>query len=309
MRAVQYTSFGGPEVLGVAASAEPHAGPGQIRIQVRAAGVNPFDCKMRAGMFGGDGFPRTPGLEAAGVVDEVGVGVSGVAVGDAVFGLGPQTNAEFAVLNHFAPKPEALDWAEAAAVSATAEAAVRSLELLGLRPGQTLVIDGVAGGVGRAAAQLALAEGVTVIGTSREANHDALRSLGVHPTTYGPGLAERVKSLAAQVGSERVRSGRVGSGRVDGALDTAGKGSIADLAALTGDPARVVTIADFSGAVPGVQVTSKTSAFHALARAAELINAGKYTVAVDSVYPLESAAQAHARCEQGGLAGKVVLNP
>lgn len=291
MRAVQYSSFGGPEVLGVAVSEQPHAGPGQIRIQVRAAGVNPFDCKMRAGLFGGDGFPRTPGLEASGVVDEVGDAVTGIAIGDAVFGLGPATNAEFAVLDHFHAKPDALGWAEAAGVATTAEAALRALELLRLEPGQTLLIDGVAGGVGRSAAQFALAEGLTVVGTARESHHDALRAIGVRPTTYGPGLGERVDAT------------------VDGALDTAGRGSIAELAVLTGDPTRVVTIADFSGSVPGVQVTSTTSAFHALKRAAELIEAGRYTVAVDSILTFADAAAAHARCEQGGLAGKVVLIP
>lgn len=289
MHAVQYTRFGGPEVLEVAEIDEPRPGPGQIRIQVRAAGVNPFDCKVRSGAFGGASFPRTPGLEASGIVDAVGDGVQGAQIGAAVFGLGPATSAEFALLEHFAAKPDALSWEAAAGVSTTAEAALRSLELLALEPGQALLVDGVAGGVGRATAQFALAQGLVVIGTAREANHAALRDLGIRPITYGSGLAERVDRP------------------IDGALDTAGKGSIAELAALTGDPARVVTIADFSGAVPGVQVTTKPSAFHALARAARLIEEGRYEVAVDSAYPLDDAAAAHARCEGGGLSGKVVL--
>lgn len=289
MRAVQYTRFGGPEVLAVAEAQVPTPGAGQVRIRVRAAGVNPFDCKVRSGAFGARRFPQTPGLEASGIVDALGDGVPETLVGTAVFGLGAATNAEFALLDHFTPKPDALSWQAAAGVSTTAEAALRSLELLDLRPGQTLLVDGAAGGVGRATAQFALAQGLAVIGTARESNHDALRALGITPTTYGTGLAERVE------------------GPVDGALDTAGRGSIAELAALTGDPARVVTIADFSGSVPGVQVTSTSSAFHALARAAELISAGRYAVAVDSAYPLEEAARAHARCEGGGLSGKVVL--
>ena len=289
MRSVQYSRFGGPEVLGVGEADQPQPGPGQIRILVRAAGVNPFDCKVRSGAFGGDGFPRTPGLEASGIVDELGDGVTGVAIGDAVFGLGTASNAEFALLDHFTAKPDALTWASAAGTATTAEAAMRSLELLALEPGQTLLVDGVAGGVGRAAAQFAIADGITVIGTARESNHDDLRALGVHPITYGAGLAERVDRP------------------IDAALDTAGKGSIGELAALTGDPARVVTIADFSGSTPGVQLTTKSSAFHALARAAELAEAGRYSVEVDSTYPLESAAAAHARCERGGLGGKVVL--
>ena len=295
MRAVQYSQFGGPEVLGVSEVTVPVPGPGQIRVRVRAAGVNPFDCKARSGGFGGDGFPRTPGLEASGVVDALGEGVDGIAVGDAVFGLGAQTYAEFAVLDHFVAKPDELGWTSAAGISTTAEAALRSLELLALEPGQTLLIDGVAGGVGRAAAQFALADGIRVLGTARESNHNRLRELGVDPITYGAGLAERVE-------------GAIPGTVVHGALDTAGKGSIAELAELTGDPGRVVTIADFSGSVPGVHVTSKASAFHALARAARLAAAGSYSAEVDSSYALEDAAAAHARCEGGGLSGKVVLN-
>ncbi|WP_024793375.1 NADP-dependent oxidoreductase [Tomitella biformata] len=289
MRAVQYSRFGDPEVLGVAEANQPHAGVGQVRILVRAAGVNLFDCKERSGMFGGEDFPRTPGLEASGIVDEVGDGVTEFAIGDAVFGLGSATNAEFAVLDHYAHKPDALSWPAAAGVATTAEAALRSLELLGLAAGQTLLIDGAAGGVGHAAAQFAIADGLTVIGTARESKHDALRALGAHPTTYGPGLAGRVDRP------------------VDGALDTAGHGSIRELAELTGDPGRVVTIADFSGAVPGVQLTTTPSAFHALDQASRLAEAGRYSVDVDSAYPLESAAAAHARCEAGRLSGKVVF--
>lgn len=300
MRAVQYSRFGGPEVLGVGEADPPAPGAGQIRIRVRAAGVNPFDCKARSGAFGGDDFPRTPGLEASGIVDEVGESVAGVAIGDAVFGLGTQTSAEFAVLNHFTAKPEELSWSAAAGVSTTAEAALRSLELLALAPGHILLIDGVAGGVGQAAAQFALADGIRVLGTARESNHPSLRELGVYPLTYGPDVAARAHSV--------ILGNAIPGGAVHGALDTAGKGSIAELAELVGDPARVVTIADFSGSVPGVQVTSKASAFHALARAARLAEAGRYSVEIDSSYPLEAAAAAHARCEAGGLSGKVVLD-
>lgn len=145
------------------------------------------------------------------------------------------------MLHHFTHKPDTMTWESAAGVSTTAEAALRSLDLLALEPGQILLIDGVAGGVGRAAAQFALSDGVRVLGTARESNHTRLRELGVDPITYGAGLAERVGCA-------------IPGAVVNGALDTAGMGSITELAELTGEPHRVVTIADFSDSVPGVHV-------------------------------------------------------
>lgn len=210
MRAVTFAEYGDPSVLQVTEVPEPHAGPGQVRVAVRAAGVNPWDWKVRAGYMKDvvpTALPAIPSLEAAGVVDEVGDGVEGVAVGDEVFGFAAAAAAEFAVMEHFAPKPAGLSWEEAGGLAVMAETAVRALEIIAPAPGQTLLIEGAAGGVGSAAAQFAIADGVTVIGTAGESNHAYLRSLGVLPTTYGPGLAERVAALAPK--------------GVDVALDTA----------------------------------------------------------------------------------------
>ncbi|MFE4369069.1 NADP-dependent oxidoreductase [Streptomyces sp. NPDC056835] len=296
MLAVEYAEYGDPSVLGVATMPEPHAGPGQVRIAVYAAGVNPVDWKTRSGELKHlmpRKLPAIPGKEAAGVVDEVGEGVDAVAVGDEVFGLGTATAAQFAVLDHFAPKPASLDWSQAGGLAFVSETAARALEILDPSPGQTLLIDGAAGGVGSAAAQFALADGVAVIGTAGESNHAYLRSLGAEPTTYGPGLPERVAALAPN--------------GVDAALDTVGKGSLPDLVAITGSADRVVTVADLSAAEHGVRFTTKASAFDALAKAARLADEGKFDVRIAAEFTLADAAKAHEISQGGHVMGKVIL--
>lgn len=303
MFALTFAEYGDPSVLRVAEVPEPHAGPGQVRIAVRAAGVNPVDWKIRSGFMKDDfpvELPCVAGMDAAGVVDEVGEGVEGVSPGDEVFGSGNGVSAQFAVLDHFAAKPATMSWSQAAALPVPAETAQRALGLLDLlggpAAGQTLLIEGAAGGVGTVAAQFAIADGATVIGTASEPNHGYLRSLGVVPTTYGPGLTERVAALAP--------------GGVGFALDTAGKGSVPELIAIVGDPARVVTIADFSAGQYGARVTgagTDPQRYDALPRAARLFEAGGLTVTVDSEFPLTEAAKAHERSEGGHVTGKIVL--
>ena len=150
MRALQFTAYGGPEVLAWAEAPDPHPGPGQIRIAVRAASVNPMDWKILSGLVSG-GKPIVGtgylGLDAAGVVDEVGDGVTGVAVGEDVFGRGQHTQAEYAVLDSWAGKPPSVDWAVAAAVGVAGETGERGLRLLNVQSGHTLFVDGGAGGV------------------------------------------------------------------------------------------------------------------------------------------------------------------
>lgn len=296
MFALTFAEYGPSSVLNVTEQPEPHAGPGQIRIKVRTAAVNPIDWKIRAGylqeLFPVE-FPAIPGYDSAGVVDEIGEGVTGVKVGDEVIGYGTPAQAEYTVVEHFTLKPAAMSWELAAALPTAAETAVRSLDLLGLAEGQTVVIDGAAGSVGSAAAQFAVAKGLKVIGTASEANHDYLRSIGVQPTVYGEGLAERVAALAPE--------------GVHGAIDTAGAGSLPALAAITGDPKQVVTIADFSGSVPEAQVTMQSGAYHALAEATALFEAGKFDLRIDSVHPLADGAKAQDASQTGRPAGKIIL--
>lgn len=298
MFALQYKEYGGPEVLTVGAAPEPHARSGEVRLAMRAASVNPIDWKARSGMFAGGAAleaPIVPGYDGAGVVDEVGPGVDGVAVGDEVFGLGSSTLAEYAIFDVVAPKPASLSWAEAAALGVAVETAARSLDLLGVGAGSTVLVDGAAGGVGSAAVQLAVARGATVIGTASAANHDFLRSLGAIPTTYGEGLAERVAGLAPD--------------GVDGAFDTVGKGSVPTLIKIVGDPQQVVTIADYTAREHGARISSSADsrATYALAVAAELHAEGKFVITIERVLPLADAVEAHRLSQEGHVRGKLVL--
>ena len=176
------------------------------------------------------------GHEAAGVVDELGEGVTDVAVGDRVFGFSAEgaAQAELAVLSYYAPIPPSLDFPGAAALPAAIETATRALDQLGVGSGSTLLINGASGSVGSAAVQLAVVRGARVIGTASPANHEYLRSLGAEPVAYGEGLVERVRALAPD--------------GVDVALDVAGSGVLPELIELAGGPEHVVTIADFAGA-------------------------------------------------------------
>jgi len=296
MKAVQFAEYGGPEVLRVVDVGEPHAGAGQVRIAVRAAGVNAYDWKVRAG-FMRDlqpiPLPAGIGMDAAGVVDEIGDGVDGVAIGDEVFGQGSATFAEYAVLSHWAVKPAGLSFAEAAGYPAPAETAIRIINEVGVQPGQTLLVSGAAGGVGSAVVQIARQRGISVIGTGSEANQDYLRSLGALATTYGGGLTDRVRAMAPE--------------GVDAALDIAGAGVIGELIELTGEPSKVLSIADFSAPQQGAKVsTGATNQTAAFAEAARLFNAGQFHIPVKQ-FALADAAKAHAESQAGHVTGRLVI--
>ncbi|MGW6447796.1 NADP-dependent oxidoreductase [Lentzea sp. NPDC055074] len=295
MRALQFSEYGPADLLHVAEVAEPHAGPGRIRVAVRASGVTPGDTYLRSGMFGERlPLPHVPGVDAAGVVDEVGEGVIGVSVGDEVFGMVDLAllggaNAEFAVLAAWAPKPATLSWEQAGGAAANVETATRALDLLGVRDGTTLLIAGAAGGVGTVAIQLAAARGAKVIGTAGPATQDFVASLGATPVVYGEGLADRVPG-------------------VDAVLHCAG--TVPELITIAGSPDRVVTIADLSGE-HGVRLThtaggpgADPQALHGLAIAAGL---DSFTVPLAGVFPLDRGADAHRLSETGHAHGKIVL--
>ncbi|MCB5292413.1 Quinone oxidoreductase 1 [Arthrobacter sp. SO3] len=300
LKAVQFAGYGGPEVLKVVDIEEPHARAGQIRIAVRAAGVNAFDWKIRSGALAAVmpiDFPAGVGMDASGVVDEVGDGVEGVAVGDAVFGTAATgATAQYAVLAEWAKKPESLSFEEAAGYPMSTETACRALNLPPLEPGQTLLVNGAAGGVGLAAVQFALAGGATVIGTASEGNHEYLRSLGAIPTTYGPGLVGRVRELAPH--------------GVDVAFDAVGSGILPELIELTGSAGKVITIADSRAAEYGVRFTGGQGPGHApeaRAEAAALFEQGKFRLPVAETFSLENVAAAQAKSEQGHVLGKYIV--
>jgi len=300
MRALQYRTYGGPEVLEWTEAPEPHAGVGQLRIEVRAASVNPIDWKTISGVTAagkpmeGTGYL---GYDAAGVVDQVGDGVTGVSVGDEVFGRGQHTQAEYAVLGSWAAKPPSIDWAVAAAAGVAGETSERGLRLLDVNAGDTLFVDGGAGGVGAVAVQMALARGAEVIASASEANHDYLRELGATPVHYGQGVAERVRAAAG--------------GPVDAVFDVAGKTPVQDLISLVPEPTQVVSIANYAAGQAGARVTGGGADSHpmqALAEVAELLAQNKLVIKVQT-FPFDRAAEAYRISQSGHLRGKLVLVP
>ena len=300
MRALQFSAYGGPEVLQWAEAPDPHVGPGKIRIAVRAASVNPIDWKMFTGVMSG-GKPMVGtgylGVDAAGVVDEVGEGVTGVAVGDDVFGNGRHAQAEYAVLDSWAAKHPSIDWAVAAAAGLSGETAERGLRLLDIKAGNTLFIDGGAGGVGAVAVQVAVARGARVIASASEGNQDYLREIGAIPVRYGDGVADRVRNAAG--------------GSVDAVFDVVGKTPVDELISLAPDPAKVVTIANFAAGEAGVRVTgggADSRAMEALAEIAGLLAQNKIVIKVQT-FPFERAAEAYRISLNGHVRGKLVLVP
>jgi NADPH:quinone reductase-like Zn-dependent oxidoreductase len=241
-------------------------------------------------------FPAGVGQDAAGVVTALGEGVTAVQVGDEVFGTtGNQSAAaEEAILTVFALKPGGLSWEEAGAAGLGAKTALRGLRALGLSAGQTLLIDGASGGVGLAALQFAVDEGLRVIGTASPAKHDLITQLGGTPVTYGAGVADRVRDVAPQ--------------GVDG-IYQAGGASTDELLTLVDDPAKVVTIVDFGAGAKGVQINGgayqRESALPAVIALAER---GHYVVRVGKVFPLDQAGAAHAYSAAGGD-GRAVIVP
>ncbi|MEE1672087.1 NADP-dependent oxidoreductase (plasmid) [Streptomyces sp. WAC07094] len=295
MKKVIFADFGGPDVLRLIDAEEPHAGPGQVRIAVRAAGVNPVDWRIREGQVLGAHpieLPSGVGLDASGVVDEVGEGVEGVAVGDRVFGEGSSTYAEFAVLSAWARTPEGLTFEEAAGYPSVVETALRIIREAGVQAGQTLLVSGASGGVGSAVLQIARDRGITVIGTAGAANQDYLRSLGAVATTYGEGWVARVREL----------------GHVDAALDLAGSGVIRELVELTGDAQKVISIADLEAPEFGVRFSGVAGSVpEALAEAVGLISRGKLHIPIEKSYTLAEAAAAHIDSQAGHTRGRRVL--
>lgn len=300
MEAIVFERFGGPEVLRLVRAEVPRPGPGQIRLRVRAAGVNPLDHKIRNGWLEQvfpTTFPRIPGFEAAGVVHEVGTGVTGVRAGDEVIAFTDTgAYAEFALATVVAPKPAGLGWDEAAALPVAGETALRVLRLLEAGAGETVLVHGAAGGVGGVAVQLATALGARVIGTASKANHDYLRSLGAEPVEYGDGLAGRVRALAPR--------------GVDAVFDAAGRDALPASIELRGGTGRIVTIADPAAAGLGVHFSADgPRAPEDLAELAHRAAAGELRVTVAGTFPLAEAGAAQERSAAGHTRGKLVIRP
>ncbi|WBB68384.1 NADP-dependent oxidoreductase [Micromonospora sp. WMMD812] len=300
MRVAGFAQHGGPEVLRLMERETPRAGSGQVRVRVKAAGVQPFDCALRAGWTPpgvAPSLPTVPGNEFAGVIDQVGEGLTGLGIGAEVLGFG-QLNAyaEYVVVpaDQVTAKPAGMPWEVAGGFSAGAQTAHIALEQLGVGKGDTVLIHGAAGGVGTVAVQLAVRRGATVVGTASVANHDHLRTLGATPLEYGDGLLERVRAVAPD--------------GVDAALDGAGGDALTVSLAVVADRSRILTLVEHGRAAElGIRVTPNLRSAARLAELADLHSQGRLRIHVRGTYPLERAADAHREVETGHGRGKVVL--
>lgn len=313
-RFVQYTALGGPEVLELVEGPPPTAGEGEVVVELKASGVNPIDVKLRSGFRPSPPFtgPRGTGWDGAGVITELGAGVTDWAVGDEVV----VTNARGSYATHtrvpasgLTRKPAALSWVQAAGLGIPAGTAYQGLRSLGVESGMTVLVHAASGAVGQAAVQFARAMGARVIGTASSGNHDRLRQLGAIPVTYGDGLAERVRAIAPD--------------GVDRVFDGAGTDeAIEDSLQLVSDPQHIGTIvrgADaagwgikaWSGGSP-VPLSEQEVAWRAegVRVAAERAARGEFDVEIARTMSLDQAVEAQRMLEDGTAPrGKIVLLP
>jgi NADPH:quinone reductase-like Zn-dependent oxidoreductase len=304
-QAVRFEEYGDVDVLRVVEVARPAPGAGQALVRVKAAGINPGEAAVRRGLVHDRWpatFPSGQGSDLAGVIEELGDGVDGFAVGDEVIGFTHDraSHAELVAVDagHLTPRPPGVPWEVAGAlfvVGTTAYAAVRAVAPA---KGETLVVSGAAGGVGTIAVQLAADAGATVIGLASEPHHGWLRDHGVVPVTYGDGVADRIRAAS--------------DGTVDAFVDTFGGGYV-DLAISLGvAPERIDTIIDWDAAARyGTKTDGNMAGASAevLAELARLVDHGRLDVPVARTFPLTAVRDAYRELEQRHTLGKIVLLP
>ena len=304
MKAVRFDEYGGIDVLKVVDVPRPVPGTAQVLVQVKAAGINPGEAKIRVGLEDSSWpatFPSGEGSDLAGIVAETGPEVSGVSVGDEVIGWTDNraSQAEYVVVEeqHLTPKPAGVPWEVAGALfvaGATAYAAVRAVSLT---EGDTVVVSGAAGGVGSLAVQLSRRADATVIGLASQANFQWLAGHGVIPVAYGDGVAHRI---------------RLAAGKVDAFIDTFGADYVQLALELGVEASRIDTIANFEAVARyGVKGDGNGAGASAsvLAELAGLIAAGELEVPIAATFPLDQVQDAYRQLATGHILGKIVLLP
>jgi len=304
-RAVRFDAYGGVDVLKVVEVDRPVPGRGEVLVRVRAAGINPGEAKIRDGTLAArwpSTFPSGEGSDLAGVVEELGEGVTGFAVGEDVIGWTDNraSHAELVVVDaaHLVRKPAGVSWEAAGALFVAGASAYAMVRAVSVSAGDTVVVSGAAGGVGSIAVQLARNAGATVIGLASEAHHDWLGDHGVIPISYGDGVAGRIRAASG--------------GKVDSFLDTQGGGYVELALELGVRPERIDTIADYSApAKYGVKAEGSTAGSSAavLAELAGQIEAGRLVIPIANVYPLDKVQDAYRELARGHTLGKIVLKP
>lgn len=305
MKAITLQQYGQPEDLKLVDHPDPKVAPAEVLIRVKAAGVNPVDWKLGAGMLDAlmeTHFPLIPGWDVAGVVERVGLDVHEFAPGDEVFGylrkdsvqLGAYAELVSAHVRMLAPKPASLSWEQAAGVPLAGLTAYQSIKRVGVREGETVLVHAAAGGVGIFGVQIAAALGARVIGTASERNHDFVRDLGAEPVTYGPGLADRIRELAPD--------------GVDAALDFVGGDAVDVSQQVLKERGRVASIADPDAVTKGGHLVWVRPDPADLTALGELADQGRLVVHVDRVLPLAEAAEAWRISREGHTRGKLVLS-
>ncbi|NJP27301.1 NADP-dependent oxidoreductase [Microbispora sp. SCL1-1] len=299
-KAYVFTRYGGPEVEAFADVERPVPGPGQVLVAVRAAGVNPVDWKQREGHLAQIvpvEFPAVFGREVSGVVEQTGDGVTEFAAGDAVFGNTVAGGfARYALLPRelTARKPDGLSFADAATLPVAAATAYDGVRQLGLPAGATLLITGVGGGVGVAAAQIARHTGVTVIGTAGPGKKDFVESLGVVHVEPGPGVADRIRAAAPD--------------GVDAVYDLVGGAALEEAAEVLKDRSKLISAADGETVTRlGGSLVLRARDRATLEAVADLAASGALRPYVTRTFPLAQAPEALRAVEDGHARGKIVI--
>ena len=305
-KAVRFDEYGGIDVLRIEEVPRPVPAEGQVLVQVKAAGINPGEGKIRQGMLHERWpatFPSGEGADLAGVVAETGPGVTGFSAGDDVLGWTDNraSHAEYvlAEATNLIAKPAGVPWEAAGGLFVAGTTAYAAVRAVGLTPGDTVVVAGASGGVGSIAVQLARRTGATVIGLASPPNHAWLSAHGVIPVSYGEGVTGRIREAAA--------------GQVDAFIDTVGgdyvRMAVEDLGV---QASRVNTIANFE-AVEKYGIKAEGSAYAAtaavLAELAGLLATGELEVPITATFPLGQVQDAYRRLDQGHVLGKIVLTP
>ncbi len=302
MKAVRFDEYGDVDVLQVVEVPTPAPGPGQVLVQVKAAGINPGEAKIRAGLLHAmwpATFPSGQGSDLAGMVAGTGPGVTGFTAGDEVIGYTDNraSQAEYVLVEeqNLTAKPPGVPWEVAGALNVAGATAYAAVRAVGLTEGDTVVVSGAAGGVGSLAVQLARRAGATVIGLASPANHEWLAGHGVTPVAYGDGAGDRIRQAA---------------GKVDAFIDTFGEDYVQMALELGVEPSRIDTIVRFDAvAEHGVKAEGNAAGASAstLAELAGMLADGQLELPIAAAFPLSQVQDAYRRLAGGHVRGKIVL--